>query len=180
MFSQFTYGTIALRTKLEYTVASCTDTFYLFSLNIPIAPAAPAAENILNFNSTFLEKKEYKSKVILSDIQKDILIGTILGDSSIEKRSKSHNARLRFDQTFPDHATYLMFIYSHFSNLGGKGPKVYIRKPDKRTNKIYSSMQFKTLSLPCLNHYYDLFYKEGKKIVPSNIGDLLTARALAY
>jgi hypothetical protein len=73
-----------------------------------------------------------------------------------------------------------MFIYSHFSNLGGKGPKVYIRKPDKRTNKIYSSMQFKTLSLPCLNYYYDLFYKEGKKIVPSNIGDLLTARALAY
>jgi hypothetical protein len=47
------------------SLASCTgtDTFYLFSLNIPIAPIAPAApaapaipaaENILNFNSTFL------------------------------------------------------------------------------------------------------------------------------
>ena len=94
MFTQFTYGTI--ESKLEYTVASasCTDTFYLFSLNIPIAPAAlaapaaplVAAENILNFNSTFLEKKEYKSKVILSDIQKDILIGTILGAILVLKK----------------------------------------------------------------------------------------------
>jgi hypothetical protein len=58
-----------------------------------------------------------------------------------------------------------MHIYSQFINLAGKGPKVYIRKPDKRTNKIYSSMQFKTLALPCLNYYYDLFYKEGKKII---------------
>lgn len=73
-----------------------------------------------------------------------------------------------------------MHNYSQFTNLTGKGPKVYIRKPDKRTNKIYSSMQFKTLALPCLNYYYDLFYKEGKKIIPSNISDLLTARAFAY
>jgi hypothetical protein len=149
---------------------SAVDTFFLFSLNIPIAHN----KNIFNINSTFLDKKKYKSKVNLNDIQKDILIGTILGDSSIEKRGRFQNARLRFDQTFPDHATYLMYIYSQFTNLAGKGPKVYIRKPDKRTNKIYSSMQFKTLAFPCLNYYYDLFYKEGKKIIPSNISQLLT------
>jgi hypothetical protein len=79
VFSQFMYGTIAYSTKLEYMVAAtgyaathCTGIFYLFSLNIPIAsaagrkypstaalmaPAALAAENILNSNSTFLEKK---------------------------------------------------------------------------------------------------------------------------
>lgn len=56
-----------------------------------------------------------------------------------------------------------MYIYSQLSNLAGKEPKVYIRKPDKRTNKIYLSIQFKTLALPCLNYYHDLFYKEGKK-----------------
>ena len=64
--------------------------------------------------------------------------------------------------------------------FASKGPKVYIRKPDLRTNKIYSSIQFKTLALPCLNYYKDLFYKDGKKIIPTNINDLLTARALAY
>ena len=84
-----------------YAATHCTDIFYLFSLNIPIvsaagrkypstaalmAPTALAAENILNSNSTFLEKKEYKSKVILSDIQKDILIGTILGAILVLKK----------------------------------------------------------------------------------------------
>ena len=64
--------------------------------------------------------------------------------------------------------------------FASKGPKVYIRKPDLRTNKIYSSIQFKTLALPSLNYYKDLFYKDGKKIIPANIIELLTDRALAY
>lgn len=56
-----------------------------------------------------------------------------------------------------------MHLISLLINLCGKCPKVYIRKPDIRTNKIYSSIQFKTLALPSLNLYKDLFYKEGKK-----------------
>ena len=73
-----------------------------------------------------------------------------------------------------------MYLFSHLINLCGKEPKVYIRKPDLITNKIYSSIQFKTLALPSLNYYRDLFYIDGKKIIPANISDLLTARALAY
>lgn len=112
-----------------------------------------------------LRSKEYKNSITLTEIQKDILIGTLLGDSRLEfGAERSINARLRFDQTFPAHASYLMFIYSHFYELGGAGPKVYIRKPDPRTNKIYSSIQFKTIALPCFNFYLDLFYNEkGKK-----------------
>ena len=38
---------------------------------------------------------------------------------------------------------------------------------DKRTNATYSSVQFATLTLPCFNHYRDLFYNsENTKIVP--------------
>lgn len=73
-----------------------------------------------------------------------------------------------------------MSIFSHFYNLSGKGPLVTIRKPDPRTGKIYSQLQFKTLVFPCLNAYHELFYLNGKKIIPKNIGDLLTPRALAY
>ena len=129
-----------------------------------------------------LRSKEYKNSITLTEIQKDILIGTLLGDSSLEFGAKrSINARLRFDQTFPAHASYLMFIYSQFYELGGAGPKVYIRKPDSRTNRIYSSIQFKTLALPCFNYYRELFYNDkGKKIIPHNIDKLLTARALAF
>ncbi len=36
------------------------------------------------------------------------------------------------------------------------------------------------MQLPCFNLFRELFYKLGKKIVPVNIYDLLTARGLAF
>lgn len=104
----------------------------------------------------------------------------MLGDAIIERPKPSQNARVRFDLYFPNHASYLIKIYSHIYKLTGKGPTVIIRKPDKRTGKVYSQMQLKTLTFPCLNYYLDLFYKEGKKIIPKIIGELLTAISLAY
>ena len=124
--------------------------------------------------------KEEKSQVQLTSVQKEILVGTMLGDAFIERSKPTHNARVRFDQSFPNHASYLMKIYSYFYNLTGKGPTVIIRKPDKRTGKVYYQMQLKTLAFPCLNYYHNLFYKDGKKIIPKIIGELLTARSLAY
>ena len=51
---------------------------------------------------------------------------------------------------------------------------------DKRTNKSYSRVKFSTLSSPVFNYYYDLFYLNGKKVVPGNLGELLTSQGLAY
>ena len=53
----------------------------------------------------------------------------------------------------------------------------YIRNSDIRPNKIYSSVQFKTLAYLCLTYYYNLFYKEKIYI---NISEFLIARALVY
>lgn len=107
--------------------------------------------------------KEEKSQVQLTSVQKEILVGTLLGDAFIERYKPTHNARVRFDQSFPNHASYLMKIFSYFYNLTGKGPTVIIRKPDKRTGKVYSQMQLKTLAFPCFNYYLNLFYKMVKK-----------------
>lgn len=85
-----------------------------------------------------------KLNMNLTNIQKDVLVGTLLGDASIEKNKPNHNSRIRFDQTFPMHASYINFLYSTFLNLVGKHPMVNFRKEDKRTGKIYSSISFKT------------------------------------
>jgi len=74
--------------------------------------------------------KASKLLVTLTKTQEDIIVGTLLGDASMERPKAHHNARIRFDQTFPFHASYLMSIFSHFYNLSGKGPLVTIRKPD--------------------------------------------------
>ena len=59
-------------------------------------------------------------------------------------------------------------------------PPLKSRKLDFRTGKIYNRIKFNTYSLPCFNYYYDLFYIYGIKIIPLNIGGLLTPKGLAY
>ena len=49
---------------------------------------------------------------------------------------------------------------------------------DKRTSKIYSTLHFSTRSLPFFNLYHQLFYVNKVKVVPSNIGILLSPVAL--
>jgi hypothetical protein len=121
-----------------------------------------------------------KQAMQLNEEQKDILVGTLLGDAYLERAKQQFNARLQFDQTFPAHAEYLTMLYVKFINLAKAGPRVVIRKADKRTGNVYCQMVWKSLTFPCLNVYHDLFYQDGRIIVPANIGSLLSARALAY
>lgn len=121
-----------------------------------------------------------KALVQLTQLQIDVLIGTMLGDATMERVKLNHNPRVRFDQTFPGHAAYLTVLYMIFYPLVGKHPTIQIRKPDARTKLIYTTLRFSTLAFPCFSYYYDLFYINGKKVVPYNIADLLTSRALAY
>ena len=63
--------------------------------------------------------------------------------------------------------------------------RIHTRNPDKRTNKVYQTIAFKSLRYTSLNYYYDLFFNYDKtskryKVVPYNIKELLNARALAY
>ena len=69
------------------------------------------------FQTVATNNKDLKKKIILTNIQKDIIIGTILGDSSLERYGRSINSRLRIDQTFPHHAEYTMHLFSHLINL---------------------------------------------------------------
>ncbi len=118
--------------------------------------------------------------VQLTQLQIDVLVGTMLGDATMERAQINHSPRLRFEQTFPMHAAYLTNLYIIFMGLVGKHPTVVTRKPDPRTGSIYSTIRFSTLAFPCFNYYFDLFHFMGKKVVPSNIVSLLTPQALAY
>lgn len=124
-------------------------------------------ENLLIYlySNTLVSTKIYKIRktseanlnLNITSIQKEIIIGTLLGDSSIERAKPNHNSRIRFDQSFPEHAPYIMYLFGVFNNLCKKEPKIFIRKPDIRTGKVYSHISYISLSLPCLNEYYDLF-----------------------
>lgn len=126
----------------------------------------------------YLTKLE-RSQFTLSSQLKEILIGLLLGDLSLEKNQASVNVRMKFEQGLV-HKEYLLHLFELFSDYSSMAPKIINRAPDKRNGVIYSSIRFTTYSLPCFNEFYDLFYPDGKKIIPNNIAELLTPRGLAY
>jgi len=57
---------------------------------------------------------------------------------------------------------------------------IILTRNNQKTGIITQSLYFRTLSMPCLNYYYEIFYKDKKKLIPVNLDELLTARGLAY
>ena len=107
----------------------------------------------------------------------EILIGLLLGDVHVSKVN-TKNSRFLFEQG-EVHRDYLFHLYDLFKDYCKTEPKIYSRF-DKRTNKTYSRVKFSMLTSPLFNYYHDLFYLNGNKIIPANLGELLTARSLAY
>lgn len=128
--------------------------------------------------------KDERSKFIIKHPLDEIVIGLLLGDGHIQKRSKIGNSRLIYAQSSlrKNHLNYFTHIFALFNPYISKD---FIMKErnftDNRTKAKYSSVQFATLSLPCFNYYKDLFYNsKNLKIVPLNISNLLTPIGLAY
>jgi hypothetical protein len=55
-----------------------------------------------------------------------------------------------------------------------------LTRENKKRGVLTQSLYFRTLGMPCLNYYHELFYKDNVKIIPINLEELLTARGLAY
>jgi len=77
------------------------------------------------------------------------------------------------------HSSYLVYLYDLFYDFCLTSPK-FRGYYDKRTHTAYVSIYFNTRALPIFYYYHSLFYINGIKTIPSNIGELLTPIGLAY
>ena len=134
--------------------------------------------------STKRLSKSDRTKITIESPLNEIMIGLLLGDGHIQKRSINGNSRFIYGQSSLrlHHLNYFNHVFELFKPYLSKDFNPTKRSfTDKRSNKKYSSVQFATLSLPCFNYYKDLFYNSNYlKIVPSNIQNLLSPRGLAY
>jgi hypothetical protein len=145
--------------------------FLLLSSLLPVSPGeSTSSKRLTNF-----EKQQFS----LPENLKQILVGNLLGDLYCRKRFKTGNAVFRFEQGIC-HNEYIEHLHDLFESYCPSLPKTTNRLPDKRTGKIYNSVYFTTYALPCFNELYYLFYVEGKKVIPLNIGELLTPLGLCY
>lgn len=123
-----------------------------------------------------------RASILIPDEIKEILVGILLGDAHIVKRSSTGNSRLVYTQTAVKHKEYFNYVFSFFLPFCVKD---YIPQQrfivDKRTKTTYQALAFTTMQLPCFNEFRELFYDSNKKkIIPDNIRELLTVRGLAF
>jgi hypothetical protein len=147
----------------------------LFLMLSPVLLAARSTKGISRLSPT------ERASIKLPDEVKEVLIGILLGDAHIEKRSPTANSRLVYAQTAVKHKEYFNYVFSFFLPFCVKDYKTQSRLVvDNSTNKTYSAISFTTMQLPCFNEYRELFYLNKIKIVPENLSELLTARGLAF
>ena len=125
-----------------------------------------------------------KASYQLTPYLEEVIVGCTLGDLTIERRRKSltANSRLRFEQSTIN-KDYLFHLYELFKPYCVSAPaeRVRTRKDGSKFEGIHTAWYFGTLTLPCFNPFRKLFYTaEGKKVIPTNIKQLLTPVSLAY
>lgn len=120
----------------------------------------------------------------LTQEQKDVIVGSLLGDGNLQTDTSGRTWRYRALHK-ADHLLYLQYKYDCLKNLCQTGIIYHESKPDKRTGKIAKRYYFNTIVLVCLRHYGNLFYTYDPKLgqfvkdVPKTVEQLLSPRALA-
>lgn len=97
-----------------------------------------------------------------SQIQREIIIGTILGDWSLEFNGYI-GTRLQIKQSLK-YKDYVFWLFRKLRNLCNSGPK---------QRKDNHQWYFSTRALKELTSLHKLFYKKRRKIIPENISELL-------
>lgn len=106
--------------------------------------------------------------------QKDIIIGTLLGDGFLER--DGNHTRLIIDHSDTQRA-YLEWKFQQLKSLGGK--VIYKKRFDTRTKRFYYHCIFRSRTSSLFEEYFILFYKQKRKIVPRQLSDIINSQILA-
>ena len=117
-----------------------------------------------------------KLKLKLSDQQREVLVGLLLGDACLETQNGGKTYRLKIEQS-EKHQDYLQHLYDLFAEWVLTQP----RKRQVHSGDFVSvNLAFQTVSHSAFRFYAQNFYGNQKKTVPKLIGHWLTPKALAY
>jgi hypothetical protein len=124
----------------------------------------------------------------LNQEQKDVIVGSLLGDGNLQSFTKGKTwryralGRIKIQQA--NHVEYIEYKYKVLQPLCRTG-LIYEEVLDKRSNKSARRYYFNTKVSPCFKHYGNLFYsfnpETGRflKRIPKTIQQILTPRSLA-
>lgn len=128
------------------------------------------------------ELTNYKKSLVLTDLQKNVIIGTLMGDASMAYRSGKPVYGIKFEQSIKN-IEYINHLYSILEPFCGMIPAIRKIK-EKGKFKERESIWFRTYRHDLFKFYFDLFYtidnNKLKKHIPKKFNQFLNAEVLAY
>jgi len=109
------------------------------------------------------EIRRLQKRLKLTSLQRDVLIGTLLGDGCVISNVYGKNYRLHIQHS-DKQRKYVEWKYQVFQEWCLSKPKF-----QQETN----SWKFRTISHPVFTRFHELFYRNGKKILPKKIDKFL-------
>jgi len=119
--------------------------------------------------------EEQKKQLRLNSIQREIIIGKLLGDGHLETQNNGKTYRLKIEHSYSQ-KNYVDWIYVNFQSWVLTPPKIKLKQINDKTVKNYF---FQTVSHPAFRYYAQQFYRDKKKIIPKSIHKMLKPRSLA-
>lgn len=115
----------------------------------------------------------------LSEFQKQVLLGTMLGDASFRMGKGSLNPAITCAHCIKQ-KEYCEYKTSIFENLGAYCKYHKRNTPDKRNGICYEDYTMFVPSNPELINWYKAFYPNGKKVIPIELLRYFTEVSLAF
>lgn len=108
-------------------------------------------------------------EICLTDLQRDVLVGSLLGDGHITKKIKSNNCRFIYGTSIENHTKFIgSFFYDYLTPATKDKPR-YRRRFSKETNKEYHSYFIDTQSNITFTKLRDVWYKNNIKKIPNDL-----------
>ena len=116
--------------------------------------------------------ENYKKDLKLTSLQREIIVGLVLGDGHLETQNDGKTYKLKVEHSIHQ-KEYLDWLYEKFREWVRMPPKV------KFKNDKPFSYHFSTYSHELLRFYGQQFYNHKKKVIPENIEELITPLSIA-
>jgi hypothetical protein len=120
--------------------------------------------------------EKYKRELKLSQEQREVLIGLLLGDAHLETQNQGRTYRLKIEQSLK-HRDYVQHLYEIFRPWVLTPPQ--LKEKSSRGHTSWNCW-FQTVSHGAFRFYAHQFYIERQRRVPKLIHRWLTPRALSY
>ena len=121
-----------------------------------------------------LELRHYKASLAMSERQKQILDGMLLGDAHLERQRGAQTARLKIEHSLSQ-ALYVAWKYSEWRDWVRTPPRA--RERGNRLGTTSTNVGFTTLSHVEFEWFRQRYYRERRKAIPEDL--VLTPLSMA-